>query len=300
MVANYIHKMMAAMEGQVHSRQCDEMGAFRQMCKDERPDIVHIHAMPAFSVDGIRMVVTPHGQQVDTDRAYVVIARSQMEARRINAPRVEVVRNPILTKTTTIDETAKKLLRIYQKVMDSNVLELMDNDTLHALPILLKAGICGDKRWLEGNKIGTPNWRQLSIYTYYEQVNTLLERGAMIMNIDMPRCTISDTTSYLPKKYVRLSEMPDSNVLQLLDSIHSGEVTMLRITELDAALRRDDLDEEKLLKEIETAGYKQLFRSLLQILREQTLLDEGYMPCTPIDNQDTSHLRMELKKHLSV
>lgn len=288
------------MEGQVHSRQADEMGVFRQMCKDERPDIVHVHAMPAFSVEGIRMVVTPHGQQVDTDRAYVVIARSQMEARRIDAPRVEVVRNPILTKTTTVDETARKLLRIYQKVMDSNVLELMDNQTLHALPILLKAGICGDKRWLDGSKIGTPNWRQLSIYTYYEQVDSLMERGALILGVEIPRCTVGDTTSYLPKKYVRLSEMSDSNVLQLLDSIHSGEISMLRLIELDAALRRDDLDEEKLLKEIESAGYKQLFRSLLQILSEQTLLDEGYMPCTPVDNQDTSRLRMELKKHLSV
>ena len=300
MVANYINKMMAAMEGYVRVRQTDEMVTFRQMCKEERPDIVHVHALPAFSTDGIRMVITPHGRQVDTGRAYVVIARSQMEARRLNDPRIEVVRNPILTKTTTVDETARKLLRIYQKVMDSNVLELMDEETRTTMPVLLKAGICGDRRWVEEYKIGTPNWRQLSIYAYYEQVNYLLERGAQVMGIDFPSCSVTDTTSYLPKSYKRIVEMSDSTVLQLLHAIHSGELTMLRLTELDAALRRDDLDEERLLKEVDADGYKQLFCSLLQILSEQTLLDEGYMPCMPVDNQETTRLRTELKKHLSV
>ena len=300
MVANYINKLMAAMDGYVLSRQTDEMATFRQMCKDERPDIVHVHAMSSFPAEGIRMIITPHGRQVDVNHAYVAIARSQMEARRINAPRIEIVRNPILTKTTTIDETARKLLRIYQKVMDSNVLELMNDETRKALPVLLKAGICGDRRWVENLKIGSPNWRQLAIYTYYEQVYHIMEHGAQVMSIDFPVSTVTDTTSYLPKSYKLIPEMSDSTVLQLLDSIHSGEVTMLRLTELDAALRMDDLDEEKLLKEIGESGYKQLFSSLLQILSEQTLLDEGFMPCTPIDNQDTARLRSNLKKHLSV
>ena len=94
--------------------------------------------------------------------------------------------------------------------------------------------------------------------------------------------------------------MSDSTVLQLLHAIHSDELTLLRLTELDAALRKDDLDEEKLLKEVEADSYKQLFCSLLQILSEQTLLDEGYMPCTPLDNQETARLRTELNKHLNV
>lgn len=300
MTANYVGMLVKAMDGKVRSRMTDEMTEFRQMCKDEKPDVVHLHGLSTFSMGSLRKVVTPHGRQLNIGNAYVVIARSQMEARKLEAPRVEIVRNPLLTKTTNADETAGKLMHIYQKVTDSNVLELMNDDTRQTLRILLKAGICGDSRWVENIETPHPDWRQLLIYAYYEQVDRLVRKGAQVINIDIPHIVVDKSTAYVPKDYRRLDETDDFSVPNLVTKMADGEMTLLRLCELDEALRRDDMDDEKLMKELEENGHSQLFSCLLQLLVENTLFDEGFMPCPPVDNHETARLREKLNQHLKI
>ena len=38
----------------------------------------------------------------------------------------------------------------------------------------------------------------------------------------------------------------------------------------------------------------------MQVLSEQVLLDEGYMPLDPIDDKQTEHLRKLLTNHLKI
>lgn len=301
MAANYVSMLTKAMKETTDMRSADDLVTFRQMCSESMPDIVHLHGTMRVPQGNYRLVLTAHGHPVDETNYYVVIARSKMEAARTEFPRVEIVKNPLITKTTTIDETAKNMLRIYQKVMDTNVIQLMNADTREALRMLLKAGICGDKQWVEKQMpLPQPDWRLLSIYAYFEQVSPIVRRGAQVLGIPMPDISVSPSTSYLPKGYHPLEEKPDSTVIALLHDIQAGQVTLLRFTEIDEALRREDMDEEKLLIELEDEKLKPLFSCVLQILSEQTLLDEGFMPCTPVDNQETQRLRTQLSRHMNL
>lgn len=300
MIANYVSMLSKAMKETADIRSTDDLMTFKQICTESKPDIVHLHGNIRVPQGNYRLVLTPHGKTVDNGNYYVVIARSKMEASRTDFPRVEIVRNPILTKTTNIDETARNMLRIYQKVMDTNVLQLMNGDTRQALRVLLKAGICGDRQWVEKQPMPEPDWRLLSIYAYFEQVSPIVRRGANVLGIDMPDISVSRSTSYLPKSYRPLTEKPDSNVIGLLHDIQSERLTLLRLTEIDELLRREDMDEEKLLIELEEENLKPLFGCLLQILSEQTLFDEGFMPCAPVDNQETQRLRTQLASHMNL
>ena len=145
-----------------------------------------------------------------------------------------------------------------------------------------------------------PEWRLLTIYAYFEQVSPIVRRGAQVLGVAMPDVSVSQSTSYLPKDYRPLKEKPDSTVIELLRDVQAGQLTLLRLTEIDEALRREDMDEEKLLIELEEENLKTLFSCLLQILSEQTLLDEGFMPCPPVDNQETQRLRIQLSRHMEL
>jgi hypothetical protein len=53
----------------------------------------------------------------------------------------------------------------------------------------------------------------------------------------------------------------------------------------------DILTEKRLVK---------YFRHILQLLCEQTLIDEGFLPAMPIDDKQTARLRQQLKTHLRI
>ena len=103
---------------------------------------------------GCRLVVTPHGglepwvqeekrwkeklpkrilyQRDIIRRAYAVIIQGKMEDECMKRlgwnPRTVIIRNAVITQSTTPKEMAAQTLAVYRKVMDSNQLELMDDD----------------------------------------------------------------------------------------------------------------------------------------------------------------------------
>ena len=132
MSAQYVDMLTTATASYVTMRSATSIDAFRQHSDKLRPDIVHVHAKPSFSLpQGLRLVVTPHGSPLTRQNAYVVVARSKMEYDELTkqCKRVEIVLNPIITRTTSADTCAPQMLRIYQRIMDSSVLQLMNNGT---------------------------------------------------------------------------------------------------------------------------------------------------------------------------
>ena len=298
LTARFVHLLMDKIE----SKATDNAAEFKRLCREWQPDIIHQHG----SVDmkrqaDARWVISPNGLQSSFEDYYAVIARSPLEAEALRAlgnKRIEVIMNPLVTKQVDIDETARKMMQVYQKVMNSNPLDLMDEATKEALPVILKAAIHGDKRWVEQEKsissIHQP--RLLYIYCALEGISSLFEKGLSVLG--MEPLTQESFECYLPENYAIPSSLTGTNVINMLDDIQRNGINLLRLVNIYKALISDSHDDEKLLKLIEENDYNTLFVSVLQIIKEQLHLDEGFLPCPPEDNSITRKLRDDLQNHL--
>lgn len=303
LIARYVRLLTEAIGPQMDLRTVEQSAEAQVMCNEWQPDIVHFHGDANIRKGDFRRIVSPCGMDVNLAEYYTVIARSTIEAEHfkyLGIKRIEVILNPLITKTTNFAEAAQRTLAIYQKVMDSDPLALMSENTRRLLASSLKAAICRDRRWA-GDISGLPgdtNFRLLYIYASLEGVLPLLENGLRLLAINAP--TREPTESFLPKEYKKPESMAFKSLSEQLLDIQVNGPSLLRLTEIHQGLLNPRLNEDLLCKELDEKGVLMLFASVLQLLIEQTLLDEGFCPCPPADNSETSRLRTKLQKHLKL
>ena len=322
----------------------DSSNAFVNLCKDCRPDIVHLHGCDNDALlkltskaqqEGLRTVITTHGRfdfsssvthSILTKKvlanAYVVVARSRIEADEIRPlelnSRIEIVGNPLVTRTTTEEKMRQSYKHIYQNVMESDPLDLMNDATKRALHKLLKVGITDDERWVDPiDDVTSIDWHLLIIYAIHEGIYHYIERGIRAMRLSLKeeaKAAIDETISigsdmsniggYLPDTYEKPVSFARSPIVDIVSGIKNLAdeqcLSLLQIAELDQALRRTDVDDEYLMQQLNAAKLNRFFASLLTILAEQTLLDEGFMPCEPVNDATTRQLRTLIEDHLKI
>ena len=293
----------------------DDVKEAGNMISKRTPDIVHLHGMDAPRLPkACRIVVSPHGVDTHVAKAYVAIARSAIERKRIEKTytRTEVIRNPIITRSVTAAETAEELCRVYRTVMDSNVLELMDNDTRAMLRTLLKVGIGGDKRWAPQPLPLQPNWRQIIIYAYREGVLDFVLKGMKLIGADAsqrqgtPSADIipEDIPAYLPKNFEIPNLLKADDITELTQYSYEEAafnlLTLKRIVQLQDMLMNSYVDEEKLAKKLEEKKHTKFFSRLLHLASEMTLLDEGFMPLPPLNDKQTQQLAQTIRKRQEI
>ena len=306
-LAHYVDSLTAAMGKDMECAIATDAREAEERCREWQPHIVHVHGDMGLRLPRTaRMVVTPHGKSAQR-RAYVVIARSRMERDRLQQAghqRIEVVRNPIITRTTTFANAVAQFSSIYRRVMDSNVRQLMNADTLGLLRVLLKVGIMGDSRWapttLPQTSLTATDWRQLQIYAWLEGVADIVKRGASLLTISLPALDVSTVRPFLPDGFVMPQPTDESDVASLLSTIDDEmghhQLSLHRITALHQALVNPLLDEEKLLQSLDKKMLL-LLRRLLHIAHEETLLDEGFMPDVPLADHTTTNIQQLLNNH---
>ena len=301
------------------------------------PDIVHVHGCWRYTIvrqamryhrEGARIVMTPHGglepwivnerrlteklsktllwQRRMVESAYVLIAQGPMEAEALASlgwnPRVEIIRNAIVTNSITPEAMCQQTQDVYRKVMDSNTIELMDADTRHLLSQLLKAGITGDRRWLgdtDETAISENAWRWLLVYADHENVRAIVDRGLHVLGIRAPYIETAHIRSYLPTDYQQ-PKVENHTVVGITSEMYHGPLTLRQLVELDRALRRDDANDEEIVDQLTEKRLLGFFRRILRLLQEQTLLDEGFLPADPVDDSQTARLRSQLLSHLRI
>lgn len=300
------------------------------------PDIVHIHgcwnyktvrqAMKARS-RGARIVFTPHGglepwiinerrlseklcktllwQRQLVECSYVTIAHGRMEAEALQqlqwTPRIEIIRNAVVTNSITPEAMSQHTHDVYRKVMDSNTIELMSPDARRLLTMLLKAGITGDERWIADDPptIADTEWRRLLIYANHENVRTTVDKGYHLLGLRHEYFDTEHIKSYMPTGY-KIPHVAAHDVTGLTAEMHRGQLTLRHFVELDRALRRGDIDEDRLCEALQEKRLLKFFRRLLQILTEVTGLDEGYLPALPLNDRQTQKMRNRLINHLRI
>ena len=63
---------------------------------------------------------------------------------------------------------------------------------------------------------------------------------------------------------------------------------------------RDTVNDDQLTEALEEKRLLNYTGSLMQVLSEQTQIDEGYMPVEPLDNRQTQQIRKHLANHLKI
>ena len=78
------------------------------------------------------------------------------------------------------------------------------------------------------------------------------------------------------------------------------QLRLLHLIELTRELYRDTVNDDLLQEALEGKKLTKFASRLMQVLHEQTLLDEGYMPIDPLDDRGTQNIRESITNHLKI
>ena len=205
MVAQHVAQLMEGMRLSAEVQAVSNFADFKSVCKTFSPDIVHCHGCWQYNIvnagnfarkQGARIVLSPHGQlepwvleekpfqekfhktalwqKPFVEKAYALITFGKMEQQFLAQlkwnPRIEVIHNAVITNSTTREKMCSQTFAVYQKVLDSNVLEQMDDDTQQLMTTIIKVGILGDRRWTEFHMPETVDWRRMLIYAEHQNI----------------------------------------------------------------------------------------------------------------------------------
>ena len=326
----------------------DSYADFKQQLKTLQPDIVHCHGCWNFDIiraamsgrkAGARIVITPHGQmepwaveqqtpqakagrilqwqKICIQRAYAIITLGKLEQTNFIKmkwnKRIEIIYNAIITNTISPMEMCSHTFAVYQKVIDSNTLEQMDDVTAEALATIIKASITGDRRWCKNlDAVAHPqdiDWRRLMIYATHENIRNYVDYGINILSLPTPGIDTSHIASYYPDSYAQPRPIKEiigdyqgnetDYLLKMITQLHRQPL-LLHMIELTRELMRDTVNDDQLYEVLEGKNLKGFAASLMQILSEETDLDEGYMPLPPQENRQTNKIRKLLTNHLKI
>ena len=85
----------------------------------------------------------------------------------------------------------------------------------------------------------------------------------------------------------------------MITQIHRQPL-LLHLIELTRELMRDTVNDDQLNEALEEKKLKGYAASLMQVLSEETELDEGFMPLQPVENRQTNKIRKLLTNHLKI
>ena len=344
MVAQHVTLLLEGMQHSAEVQAVSNLADFKNVCKNLRPDIVHCHGCWQYGIvnagnfarkQGARIVLSPHGQlepwvleekplqekfhktalwqKPFVEKAYALIAFGKMEqqylARLKWNPRIEVIHNAVITNSTTREKMCSQTFSVYQKVLDSNVLEQMDDDTHQLMTTIIKAGTLGDKRWTELHVPETIDWRRMLIYAEQQNIRNYVDYGINILGLAAPSLDTAHLSAYYPENYQRpqsikklIGDYKGDETDYLLRMIRQTEKQplLLHLIELSRELYRDTVNDDLLQEALEQKKLTKFAARLMQVLHEQTLLDEGYMPVDPIDDRGTQKIRVSITNHLKI
>ena len=346
LIERHVTLLAEGMRQSAEVKVADNAVAFRKLFREMEPDIVHCHGCWQFFIarassyairHGARVVATLHGQlepwvvkrqsvqenvsktflwqRSTIERAYAIIVHGKLELSNFKQlgwnKRMEEIHNAVITNAIAPSEMCAQTFAVYQKVMDSNTLEQMDDDSLHALAQIIKVGIMGDRRWVKDLNINESqiDWRRLLLYAEHENISNYVDYGISILGLSTPTLDVSRIASYFPDNYKRPVPLKEivgdyqgdetDYLVRMIRQINKHPL-LLHLVELTRELYRDNVNDDLLTEKLEEKKLQTYTARLMQVLSEQALLDEGYMPVNPIDDRQTEHIRKALTNHLLI
>ncbi len=329
----------------------------RTLLKDGHYDILHLHGCwrnSSWTVvklarrQGARLVLTPHGQlqpwvqeenrwrekvpkrlfyqQAVVKRAYAVIIQGSMEQECMQRldwnPRLVVIRNAVVTSSISPASMASQTYNVYRKVLDSNPLQLMTDDTRTVLRALLSAGITNDMRWVYNGttvpniptKLPDDQWRLLLCYAHQEQITDTFNKGVRVLRLEAPDIDASQLDFYLPAGYKEAETIQktigyefaseNDRLMATFRYLHrisaAGRLSIKHLVELNRELREHGCDEDTLNDDLKEYHLWKFSARLMQLMDDLTGLTEGFMPMPPLDDRASRLMRKSVDNHLKI
>ena len=229
-------------------------------------------------------------------------------------PRIEIIHNAVITNSLTPREMCTKTFAVYQKIIDSNVLEQMTDDDKHLLAIILKAGITGDARWVPeheslSSSYPSPDWRRIFIYAEHQNIRNYVDYGIHVLGLRANTIDTARISAYYPTKYQQPTPIKEligefkgdetDYLIRMFRQIQKVPL-LLHLIELHRELRRDSVDDGSLTEALKEKRLTAFAARIMQILAEQTLLEEGYMPIDPVNDRGTQQIRNLIANQLKI
>lgn len=313
-------------------------------------DILHVYgcwnnAQPSIVrkalKQGARLVVTPYGQlepwiqelhfwkeklpkriiyqESVIKQAYAVIVQGNMEKECMTKldwnKRCIIIRNALVTNTITPREMARQIFDVYQRIMDSNLLQLMNDNTRKFVKRLIIVGITGDERWVTDNKVPMlGDWRQVLCYAHQEQIMPTIQRAIRKLNLMTPDIDVTQIAYFLPDDYKEASTIQQAIGNQFISEndrliatfkfikklIANRQLSIKHLIELDIELRTYSCDEQLLSEQLHERGLLKLAARIMQLMGDLTGLTEGFMPIPPLNDYITKKYHLLIENHLSI
>ena len=130
-----------------------------------------------------------------------------------------------------------------------------------------------------------------------------------ILGLSTPNIDTSKIASYYPDNYTTPHPIKEcigdyqgnetNYIVKMISQLHRQPL-LLHLIELTRELMRDTVNDDQIYEVLEEKKLKAYAASLMQVLSEETELDEGYMPIQPVDNRQTNQIRKLLTNHLKI
>ena len=255
-------------------------------------------------------------------QSYAVIIQGKMEEECMRKlgwnDRTVIIKNAIITQSITRQEMARQTFHIYRKVMDSNQLELMDEEMQSTLQQLIITGVTGSRQWLAEEPHSAPDtlekWRLLLCYAHQEKITNTILRGIQVMNFQAPDFDVEKIDYFLPSGYetphsiesvIGISFVSENDRLlatfkYLKKLVLRNQLTIMHLIELDKELRQHDCEEDRLCEKLEEQNLLKMAGRLMQVMHDLTGFTEGFMPVPPLNDRITKRIRLQVENHLKI
>lgn len=353
MISDYVTMLSENMGLECSNELVTEKALAQQRLNASHYDILHLHGCwnaSSYFVgkqavkNGTRIILSPNGQLAPwvisnrywteklpkrllyqkwiIEQSYAVIVQGKMEESCVKKlgwnQRLVVIKNPQITHAISRKSAANQVFQTYCKVMNSNPLELMDDDMRTLLQQLIIVGITGDKRWLDVNPMQQPDtldqWKHLLSYAHLEHIDDVILRGLSVMGYVAPDMDVDQMPCFYPDHYAAPVSIADAigfnfisevdrllaifRYLQKLAGKH--QLAVSHLAELDRELREHECDEDLLAEKLkDQRHYKQAAR-ILFVTQEVTGLTEGFMPVAPLADRTSQQILTQVENHLKI
>lgn len=349
-ISQYVNMLADNMGLEVENHKAHDGEAARQLLRNIQFDILHIYGcwnnaqmtiVRKALKQGTRLVVTPYGQlepwvqqqrfwkeklpkrivyqQSVVEQAYAVIVHGNMELECMTKlgwnQRCVIIRNALITNSITAREMARQVFCLYQRVIDSNPLELMNDNTRNFVKYLITIGITGDQRWLQNEEspmLG--DWRQILCYAHQEQIMPTILRAVRILNMMLPDIDAAQIPYFLPDDYVETQSIQQVIGNQFVSEndrliatfkvlkklISNRQLSIKHLVELDIELREHSCDESELAEQLHDCGLLKQAARIMQLMNSFTGLTEGFMPVPPLNDRITKKYNALIQNHLAI
>ena len=349
-ISKYLDLLTSNMGLEVENHKASTDEEAKQLLRTIQFDIIHVYGCwdnAQYMIvrkalrQGARLVVTPYGQlepwvqqqhfwkeklpkrivyqKSIIERAYAVVVQGNMELECMSQlgwnKRCAIIRNALITNSITPREMARQTFDLYQRIIDSNPLELMNDNTRKFVKRLITIGITGDERWTMSDEVPMlGDWRQILCYAHQEQIMPTIQRAVRILNLIEPDIDATKIPYYVPDSYVETKSIQQTignqfitendrliATFKLLKKLIANRLLSIKhLVELDIELREHPCDEGLLSEQLQERGIIKVAARCMQLMHDFTGLTEGFMPIPPLNDRTTKNWYKQIENHLKL